>query len=78
MNCLICNSNNNFEQRSGKVRDNHSLKIIECSNCGLVFLEKNNHITNNFYENSKMCNYQSDDHILKWIKSTRIDDTRRY
>ncbi|MBK1992441.1 methyltransferase, partial [Campylobacter sp. 2018MI35] len=41
MKCYLCNSKKNF-QREGKVRDNQNIKILECCDCGLVFLDSQN------------------------------------
>ncbi len=38
MKCLLCDSRS-VKRRSGKVRDNESIKILECNNCGFVFLD---------------------------------------
>ncbi|WP_258864124.1 class I SAM-dependent methyltransferase [Helicobacter sp. MIT 00-7814] len=52
MNCYLCDSVENF-QRDGKVRDNPNIKILECSNCGLVFLNTNE-ADEEFYKHNKM------------------------
>lgn len=74
MKCNLCNSQNH-KKRKGTVRDNKNLEIFECSECGLVFLSEDNHIDENFYENSNM--HQSFD-FYKWRNETLVDDTRRY
>lgn len=52
MKCYLCGSEKHF-QREGKVRDNPNIKILECIECGLVFLDTQ--ITGDeFYENNKM------------------------
>jgi hypothetical protein len=43
MKCYFCNSQNNFK-RPGSVRDNKKLKILECKDCGLVYLSSTKHI----------------------------------
>ena len=53
MQCYLCKSKN-LDARKGSVRDNKTLKILECQNCGLVFLSSFKHIEKGFYENSKM------------------------
>lgn len=72
--CNLCKSKD-FKKRNGTVRDNKNLEIFECTNCGLVFLSENNHIDENFYENSNM--HQSFD-FYKWRNETLVDDTRRF
>ncbi|ECQ5569612.1 hypothetical protein ACMHRG_001569, partial [Campylobacter jejuni] len=39
MKCYICGSESNI-QREGKVRDSLKINILECKDCGLVFLDK--------------------------------------
>lgn len=72
--CNLCRSKD-FKKRKGTVRDNKNLEIFECTDCGLVFLSENNHIDENFYENSNM--HQSFD-FYKWRNETLVDDTRRF
>ena len=74
MRCYLCQSTN-YKKRDGEVRDNKDLDILECKNCGLVFLSSNKHIDNNFYEQSNM---SQDLNIKEWIKETYIDDSRRF
>ena len=76
MRCYICKSENH-KKRDGKVRDNPLLSILECNNCGLVFLENNTHITDDFYINSGIhgTNQVS---IENWLAETKNDDERRY
>lgn len=74
MKCNLCNSQN-YKHRKGSVRDNKNLDILECCDCGLVFLSQNNHINETFYENSNM--HQAFD-FAKWRNETLADDTRRF
>ena len=46
--CNLCNSQK-LKKRMGSVRDNKSLDIFECIDCGLVFLSENFHIDDKFY-----------------------------
>jgi 2-polyprenyl-3-methyl-5-hydroxy-6-metoxy-1,4-benzoquinol methylase len=74
--CYLCDSLG-FTSRKGAVRDDPAIKIISCSECGLVFLSKTNHITPEFYENSGMhsgCLIT----IEEWLKETEVDDQRRF
>jgi 2-polyprenyl-3-methyl-5-hydroxy-6-metoxy-1,4-benzoquinol methylase len=73
--CYLCNTGN-FTTRQGIVRDNPSLQIYECLNCGLVFLSSFDHITQNFYENSGMHDGSVD--LDAWLKETSWDDERRF
>ncbi len=43
-----------IKKRDGSVRDNKNLDILECQNCGLVYLSSNEHINEEFYEDSNM------------------------
>ncbi|MCI7046828.1 class I SAM-dependent methyltransferase [Helicobacter sp.] len=54
MKCYLCGSKNYFN-REGKVRDNPSIQILECEDCGLVFLDKQN-TGDVFYEENNMLN----------------------
>jgi len=73
--CMLCGEQKCYK-REGKVRDNDSLEILECSNCGLVFLSSVDHIKENFYEDSGMHDDKHD--LQKWIKDTVWDDSRRF
>ena len=74
MNCYLCGSSN-FKTRPGSVRDNDQVKVLECSECGLVFLDSNNHINESFYQNSGMHDENPD--YKKWLIETKRDDFRR-
>lgn len=74
--CYLCNSDHIFH-RPGSVRDNKRLKILECIDCGLVFLSSNNHIKKLHYENSGMHNGKKPN-VTEWLKQTKSDDLRRY
>ena len=74
--CYLCGTSK-FHRRSGGVRDNPTLKILECSSCHLVFLSSQTHINKGFYENSCM----HEDHELEpdvWLNETDKDDDRRF
>jgi len=75
--CQICDGTN-FGKRNGKVRDNPEIEVLECQNCGLVFLSSDEYITNAFYENSQMHEKGIENNLEEWIKNTAIDDDRRY
>lgn len=74
MKCMLCDSDE-YKYRKGKVRDNDDLKIVECENCGLVYLDSFEHIDNHFYEESGI--HDKID-FSKWQKTTLIDDERRF
>jgi 2-polyprenyl-3-methyl-5-hydroxy-6-metoxy-1,4-benzoquinol methylase len=76
MQCYLC-SHTIFCERKGSVRDNESLKILECLGCGLVFLNSQEHIKVGHYENSEM--FGSDKPSIELIlKQTSLDDGRRF
>ncbi|MEM6253251.1 MAG: class I SAM-dependent methyltransferase [Cyanobacteria bacterium P01_D01_bin.156] len=76
MNCYLCNSTS-FKRRTGSVRDNPKLQILECTDCGLVFLSSLDHIQPGFYEESGM-HGQTLRPIEDWLKDTEWDDQRRF
>jgi 2-polyprenyl-3-methyl-5-hydroxy-6-metoxy-1,4-benzoquinol methylase len=63
-------------KREGSVRDNAALEILECLNCGLVFLSSTAHIDDGFYQNSRM--HSNIEDIKTWEKDTAFDDNRRF
>lgn len=74
MNCQLCNSKS-YTQREGSVRDNKDLSILECDECGLVYLSSMDHIDEGFYEESNMHDMKD---IDEWLKETYPDDKRRF
>ena len=56
MKCYLCGSEKHF-QREGKVRDNPNIKILECIECGLVFLDTQN-TSEEYYQQGNMHNQQ--------------------
>jgi len=75
MKCYICGGKK-FGKRPGKVRDNPKLSVHECRSCGLVFLSSFRHITENFYQDSKM--HDTTPEVGSWCKATQWDDERRF
>ena len=76
MKCYLCKSKNNF-RRPGSVRDNKKLKILECKDCGLVYLSSTKHIKKLHYENSGLHNGEKPN-VNSWLELNRVDDVRRY
>lgn len=75
-NCMLCGSTS-FE-RKGKIRTNRQIianKVLECSNCSLVYLNDDTHISENHYEQSQMHDKQLD--LAESRSETKIDDLRR-
>ena len=73
--CYLCGSRF-FFRRAGTVRDNPELTVMECRQCGLVFLSSFKHIENGFYEQSGMHSKPID--IKAWLCQTSSDDERRF
>jgi len=76
MTCYLCN-HPDFSVRKGAVRDNPSLQIIECTNCGLVALSSLQHIQAGHYEDSGM-HGDALPSIESWLRDTEQDDQRRF
>ncbi len=76
MTCYLC-YNSEFSVRKGVVRDNSSLQIIECTNCGLVTLNSLQHIQAGHYEESGM-HGDALPSIESWLRDTEQDDLRRF
>jgi 2-polyprenyl-3-methyl-5-hydroxy-6-metoxy-1,4-benzoquinol methylase len=74
--CYLCNGTN-FKKRPGSVRDNNKLKVLECKNCGLIFLSSFSHIISNHYKRSGM-HGKKKPNINKWLDETYTDDIRRF
>jgi 2-polyprenyl-3-methyl-5-hydroxy-6-metoxy-1,4-benzoquinol methylase len=75
MSCYLC-KNEKYEIVEGKVRDVPNLKILKCTNCGLVYLENFNHIQEGYYENASMNDFGSfNDYVESCIDNDnwRID-----
>lgn len=71
--CYLCGNNKIFK-RKGRVRDNSELKVLECSECGLVFLSSFEHIKKNYYSESRM----NDDPLGKRLPiEYEMDEKRR-
>lgn len=73
--CYLCGSSRS-RQRPGIVRDMTELKVLECLDCGLVFLSSMEHIKASFYEDSGM-HIQAPD-IQTWLRTAANDDQRRF
>lgn len=56
MQCYLCGSKNHHK-REGKVRDNPNINILECDECGLVFLESQE-TNEEFYKQGNMHNQE--------------------
>ena len=76
MTCYLCN-HPDFSVRKGAVRDNPSLQIIECTNCGLVALSSLQHIQAGHYEDSGM-HGDALPSVESWLRDSEQDDQRRF
>ena len=74
--CYLCGSAHH-SQIADRIRDRDDIAVLKCDDCGLVFLSSFDHITENFYKESKIHKGKSSLDILEWIKATRLDDARR-
>lgn len=72
--CYLCGCIEHLH-RTGKVRDNSSLEILECQNCGLVFLSRIE-LPDGFYEKSGMHGEELI-HTDEWLRQLERDDDRR-
>jgi len=79
--CLLCGGNE-WKIRSGKVRDNAHLRILECVSCGLVRLSSFDHIDDSFYQDSGM--HKSSEinkltlDVVAWLKDSESEDSKRF
>jgi SAM-dependent methyltransferase len=74
--CYLCNSESS-NPRKGRVRDSDQIKVLQCNECGLVFLSSLDHIISNFYESSGMHGVKLTP-ISAWLRETEWDDQRRF
>lgn len=73
---MLCGSIS-FE-RKGKIRTTRKIianKVLECSNCSLVYLNDDTHISDFHYEQSQMHDKQLD--LMESRSETKVDDLRR-
>jgi SAM-dependent methyltransferase len=76
MSCYLCD-HPTLNLRKGSVRDDSSLQILECDNCGLVALSSRQHIQTGHYANSGMHGGALPS-IEAWLRDTELDDQRRF
>jgi 2-polyprenyl-3-methyl-5-hydroxy-6-metoxy-1,4-benzoquinol methylase len=81
MQCYLCKGNK-FSKKDWVCRDNTTLAYWECNNCSLVQLPNFDHISDTYYEDSGMHNFEDDTinspEINNWLKETLNDDDRRF
>jgi len=75
-NCYLCKSDKSKVRHRG-VREDPEINVMECENCGLVFLDTFEQITEHFYQTSQM---HGDKQISmdEWLTETAEDDERRF
>ncbi len=73
--CYLCKSKD-IKELKGTVRDYPHLKNLKCQNCGLVFLDSFDHISDVYYENSKMLS-DANLSIDKWEKENYAQNKSR-
>jgi 2-polyprenyl-3-methyl-5-hydroxy-6-metoxy-1,4-benzoquinol methylase len=80
--CYLCQSSS-LILRPDKIRDYWESAnlpapdVLECSNCGLVFLSSFDHISSEHYINSGMHNEKTFSYD-SWLAESKIDDKRRF
>jgi len=74
--CYLCGSASHHV-RPGSVRDNAGLKVLECNDCGLVYLSSFDHIQPLHYAESGMHNGMPVP-IEDWLRESSSDDERRF
>ena len=73
--CYLCGASY-FTDRKGTVRDDSSLRVVECGGCGLVTLSSREHIRAGHYEGSGM-HGEIAPSVDAWLRQSEIDDERR-
>ncbi|MES2510117.1 MAG: class I SAM-dependent methyltransferase [Pseudomonadota bacterium] len=76
MRCYLCNQPDH-RVRKGVVRDDPSIRVLECTSCGLVALDSTQHITAGHYEKSGM-HGEALPSMTAWLNETEHDDQRRF
>lgn len=67
---------NKISSKKGRVRDNPNIKILECDECGLVFLERQ--ITNNLYYAEGNMRKTFDTFVRSQLgRASKLPDTKR-
>ncbi|MBF0405776.1 MAG: class I SAM-dependent methyltransferase [Candidatus Riflebacteria bacterium] len=73
--CYLCGSKE-CHNLAGKVRDNDQIQILECEQCGLVYLSNIN-LPAGFYEQSGM-HGNAPQSLPDWLRLSDRDDDRRF
>lgn len=75
MKCTLCNGAKIIKIHQG-CRDNQSIGVLKCSECGLVFLDSQSQVTDAMYEDFGV-NQGADFDYKAWLGRTYQDDFRR-
>jgi 2-polyprenyl-3-methyl-5-hydroxy-6-metoxy-1,4-benzoquinol methylase len=74
--CPLCGNHDSSVKHKG-TRDIPDINVLTCNSCGATYLSSFSQIDNNFYEDSKMHDYE-DPSMDKWRTITAEDDKRRF
>lgn len=74
--CYLCGSGD-LSPRNGRVRDEPTLRVLECGECGLVTLDRHDHIAADHYQDSRM-HGPAVGTIEAWLAEASADDERRF
>ena len=77
MSCYLCECDTS-EPIQGKVRDNPNVLVRRCADCGLVYLEKNIHEDDRYYEGNFYDDNLPEVTWEKLLALTKNDDERRF
>lgn len=74
--CYLCESVNADIRHKG-VRDNPEINVLQCRDCGLVYLDSFSQITQDFYQSSGM--HSNEKYTIdEWRTEAAPDDERRF
>lgn len=74
-NCYLCGGTARHSR--GVTRDLPEVGVLECDDCGLVFLSSFDHIEKSHYEQSAM-HGDTPPPVEQWLRETDADDERRF
>ena len=74
--CYLCKSDKSKVRHRG-VRDDPGINVLECEDCGLVYLNTFAQISEDFYQTSQM-HGDSPISMDEWLSETAADDERRF
>jgi cyclopropane fatty-acyl-phospholipid synthase-like methyltransferase len=75
MKCYVCGCDE-YKVRDGKCRDNDTLEIYECNECGLVYLSSFTHIDKGFYEENGQVESNKKSNVFN--AASFLDTQRRF